>query len=88
MMIMMMMAVMMIHNEIKERSDGEMEFHKVKNVNEKIMNMMVIMMAMTALVTMIILRMTMTTMEIRPCDRMGDWRSYSDQKVVELRRFS
>ena len=78
----------MIHNKIKERSDGEMEFHKVKNVNEKVMNMMVMMMAMTALVTMIIMRMTMTTMEIRPCKRMGDWRSYSDLKVVELRRFS
>ena len=50
--MMMMIMMMMIQNDIKERYDGEVVCHKNKNATEKTHRMMMVMMMMMAMMTM------------------------------------
>ena len=96
MMIIMMMLIMtimkmvvMIYNDVKMRYYGGIVGHKTKNAlkNTRRMKLSPTMMMVTVLMTtMMTIKMTMLTMEIRSCNRMDDWRPCSDQKVVELQR--
>ena len=61
---------------------------KIHRIKVMIMMMIMMMMMVMAMATMVTMKMTMPTMVIRLCVRMDDQRSYSDQKVVELRRLS
>ena len=60
-----------------------MVYHGEDTLDEGNEMMMVMMMR-----TMMMMNVAMTTMEIRSCVRMDDWRSYSDQNVDKLRRLS
>ena len=71
--MMMMMMVMMIHNDIKERYDGGIVRHKTKIAVEKVVNMLI--MAMMTMMAMIAMMITMTTVAVRSSDKMDDWRS-------------
>ena len=94
MIIMMIMEVLMTHNNFKERFDGRMLCHKTKSEMEKtkrmrVMNMvMMMMMMMMMTMAMMTMKTAITTMVIRLCVKMDDWRFYSVQKVDELQRSS
>mgnify|MGYP001794016461 CR=1 FL=1 len=97
-MMMIMIMIMIIHNNIKECNDGKMVCHKTKNDTERTRRMKVtntVMVMMVSMLMMLMVMMTrmmmeiaMTTMELRSSVMMDDWRSYSDQKVDKLRRLS
>ena len=85
-MTIMKMVVMMIYNDVKMRYYGGIVGHKTKNALENTRRMKrtpTMMMVKALMTTMITIKMTMLTMEIRSCDRIDDC---SDQKVVELQR--
>ena len=74
----MMMAVMMIYNDVKIRYYGGMVCHKTKNALENKCRMKVIhtmMMVTVAIMMVMTIKMKISTMAIRLCDRMEDWRS-------------
>ena len=78
----MMMTMVMIHNNMNMRYNSGIMCHKTKTHRMKVTILMMVMMA--GMMNEMTKKMTMATKGILTSNKMDEWRSYSDQKVVEL----